>query len=1164
MKPLQYRQKSLCARTSFYSPAGKIIYLVQHMISAVVLTYFYCVLMERNMPNMSKAMEAVVENSPLPIGLYVGREMRIALANKAILRTWDKDETILGKTFREVLPEIEGQGFFEILDDVYTSGIPYAAAEAQVYLKINGAMKLHYFNFDYQPIKDEDGNVWAVLNTATDVTELVLSKRESSDTKEKLAFALEAAHIGTWELDLQHQTVQWDDRTRSFYGYPEEGSSVPYEVVVGSIHEEDREMVRQRVQQALDPAVSGGQYEATFRVVSGKHQRWLQCKGRAYFDSHNQPFRFSGTAEDITGSIEAEKKLKVAEQAAKFAIDGAALGTFNVDLATGKMIYSPVLALMLTGEYNEHLTREVFIQHILEEDLPLRREAYDTAYRTGLLQYEARFRWKDGSIHWVQVKGGFLFDQDKPFSLAGITMDITAQKLAALALQEAETRFSAAFENASMGMVFIQEDGRFSKANKSFADMLHYAPEEMNRLNYLRIVHKDFEEESRVAFNRMLSGEYSFFNSLVKFNTKEGGIIWGQVNITRIADEHNRTQNIIAIVADISNEVAARKEQQKLLSIVEHSTDFIGIFDLENNLTYVNRAGVDLLDVHTTHGIKSTDLLAPGDMEKMERVLPVLMDNGHWSGRLHYQNLRTQEIIPFYTDVFRLDSPITSKPIALACVARDIRAELAAQQSLINSERRFRNMIEQAPVAMLVLKGKELVFEKVNKYMLDILARDESIIGRSLYEVLPEISEHPILQHLAGIYTSGKPYRGMEIPVTLNRHGQLEEGYYSVSFTPLLEDGKVTGILQVATDETLQVKARKAIQESEAFLRGITTASPAALWMSDNEGNITYVSQIWIDWTGQQAAAHMGTGWFKPIVQEDVASATEKFRCNFTGRKYHECQFRIRHTDGTERWIECTGNPQYNSRGEFTGYVGACVDISQQKELEKQKDDFLAVASHELKTPVTTIKAYTQVLEMMLRNEGDAVKADMLKKLDSQISRLTNLIGDLLDVTKIQTGKMQFNREWFDLDEMVADVAGDLQHTTRNHQLITRLDYGSKLYSDKERLGQVITNLVTNAIKYSPGENRIIISTSEKNGEVSICVQDFGIGISEDHRSRVFEQFYRVSGDTQLTYPGLGLGLYISAEIIRREGGRIWVESEVGKGSTFCVVLPKEKNPAEL
>jgi PAS domain S-box-containing protein len=371
--------------------------------------------------------------------------------------------------------------------------------------------------------------------------------------------------------------------------------------------------------------------------------------------------------------------------------------------------------------------------------------------------------------------------------------------------------------------------------------------------------------------------------------------------------------------------------------------------------------------------------------------------------------------------------------------------------------------------------------------------------------------------------------------------------------------GEIIGIGAVMRDQRPELAAKQALADSEQLLRNITTAAPTGLWMSDDKGSLTYVNQTWVDWVGLPYDSQLGTGWLASVLDEDREKVRQKFIRATIQQQLFEVEFRIVHVDGTIHWCVATGKPQYDKSENFIGYIGACVDITEQKHLQQQKDDFIGIASHELKTPVTSIKAYTQILERMLLKKGDEKEAAMISKMDAQINRLTSLIGDLLDVTKINSGKLQFNDRNFDFNELVNEIVEDLQRTTEQHQLIENLQDIGIVYGDKERIGQVITNLISNAIKYSPGTEQIIIHSQLNEDEVTVCVEDFGVGIVEDKLNRVFEQFYRVSGDMQHTFPGLGLGLYISAEIIKREHGRIWVTSTPGKGSKFYFALPLKK-----
>lgn len=224
------------------------------------------------------------------------------------------------------------------------------------------------------------------------------------------------------------------------------------------------------------------------------------------------------------------------------------------------------------------------------------------------------------------------------------------------------------------------------------------------------------------------------------------------------------------------------------------------------------------------------------------------------------------------------------------------------------------------------------------------------------------------------------------------------------------------------------------------------------------------------------------------------------------------------------------------------------------KVLNAKKDEFIGLASHELKTPVTSINGYLQIVERGLK-EDDRYK-QFITKARAQVSKLTTLIEDLLDVSKIQTGKLPFSYTEFDLVNELTDVVDMMQQNNVTHKI--ELNYKQQpimLKGDEQRIEQVMINLITNAIKYSPGADKIVINAEQKGKKVRVSVQDFGIGIDKDQHDRIFSRFYRVE-NLAAHMSGLGIGLYISHEIIERHKGKMWVESELGKGSTFTFELP--------
>ncbi|HEY0896510.1 MAG TPA: PAS domain-containing sensor histidine kinase, partial [Sphingobacteriaceae bacterium] len=270
-----------------------------------------------------------------------------------------------------------------------------------------------------------------------------------------------------------------------------------------------------------------------------------------------------------------------------------------------------------------------------------------------------------------------------------------------------------------------------------------------------------------------------------------------------------------------------------------------------------------------------------------------------------------------------------------------------------------------------------------------------------------------------------------------------------------------------------------------------------------------------------------------------------------------DIEFRIRRKSTRElRWIHLKGEVARDEGSGRNKMIGTTFDITHQKELDRRRDELITIVSHELKTPVTSLKAAAQVLSRKLEKSGDGTGAGMLNKMNTQINRLVTLIGDLLNVSKIEGGHLQLRNAEFSFGDLVRDVVSDVQKTSGSHRIIISGLPDVRVRGDLERTGQVLINLLTNAIKYSPHADRIEVTAEATDEGVACHVRDFGIGIPEDRQQRVFERFYRASDDPNYSFSGIGMGLYISYEIIKRLGGRMWFESRENKGSTFSFSLP--------
>ena len=219
-------------------------------------------------------------------------------------------------------------------------------------------------------------------------------------------------------------------------------------------------------------------------------------------------------------------------------------------------------------------------------------------------------------------------------------------------------------------------------------------------------------------------------------------------------------------------------------------------------------------------------------------------------------------------------------------------------------------------------------------------------------------------------------------------------------------------------------------------------------------------------------------------------------------------------------------------------------------------EELISMVSHELNTPVTSLIGYAHLLQYRLKKQGDEESLRYLATVNKQLNRLTRLINDMLDISRVQQGKLQYLEELFDMDALVQETIENLQARTFTHQLLLEGRATAQVCGDRDRIGQVLINLVTNAIKYSPAADKVIVRLSNDRDNAIVSVQDFGIGIEAKHHRQIFERFYQVDEPAKKTYPGLGIGLYISNEIIKRHHGRLWVESQKGGGSTFSFSLP--------
>jgi len=259
--------------------------------------------------------------------------------------------------------------------------------------------------------------------------------------------------------------------------------------------------------------------------------------------------------------------------------------------------------------------------------------------------------------------------------------------------------------------------------------------------------------------------------------------------------------------------------------------------------------------------------------------------------------------------------------------------------------------------------------------------------------------------------------------------------------------------------------------------------------------------------------------------------------------------------DGRILHVSLTVSPIRDSQGNIIGASKIARDITDKVESEKRRDEFVSTASHELKTPITSQKAFGELLEQIIDKEGYTKLKPYIQRINQQTNKMTKLVEDLLELSRVQTARLKMENKKFIFDNLIDEIVSSVQLTTK-YKIIRNGKTNKKIYADRERLSQVLMNLLTNAIKYSPKTDKILVTTKVKGSSVITGIQDFGIGIAKEYHHKIFERFFRITDMDEKTYPGMGIGLFLSQEIISRHNGKLWVESVKGRGATFYFSLP--------
>ena len=516
-----------------------------------------------------------------------------------------------------------------------------------------------------------------------------------------------------------------------------------------------------------------------------------------------------------------------------------------------------------------------------------------------------------------------------------------------------------------------------------------------------------------------------------------------------------------------------------------------------------------------------------------------------------------------------------------------------------------------SPNATAIYTGENISVQNANQAMLDLWKKDKTVIGKPLEIAVPELKDQSFIDILKKVWHTGVAYTANNQMAELISNGERQAFYFDFVYQPLKNvNDEVYSILHTATDVTAKNQHERALKrawnseqallkeqvvneelaasneelaatneelqqmqenlhelnaeleqrverrtaalaKSEARSLSLLNAMPQQVWTATPEGVLDYVNQIVCNDFGYETKDILEKGWTMFIHPDDRNTVNLNWQKALKNGTEYMVEFRLRFKNGEYIWHLARAIPLIEDK-KIKLWLGTHTNIASQKNNEQKKDEFLSIASHELKTPLTSIKAFNQLMQKI---SVDDRFSSFVNRSAENIQRLERLINDLLDVTKINAGKMNYNMEPFSFRQMLLDSVENVKHTEPGHEINMESLLDITYTGDRFRLEQVMQNFLSNAIKYSPAGTKIVINSKIEQENIIVSVQDFGIGIAEENLDRLFDRYYRVD-NTAMQFEGLGLGLFISSEILKRHKGSFWIESKPGHGSTFYFRLP--------
>jgi PAS domain S-box-containing protein len=662
-------------------------------------------------------------------------------------------------------------------------------------------------------------------------------------------------------------------------------------------------------------------------------------------------------------------------------------------------------------------------------------------------------------------------------------------------LRDSGARFRATFENAAVGIARVAPDGCWLEVNQRLCDIVGYTRNELMTKTFGDITHPDDLESDWNQARRLLAGEIENYSMEKRYFRKDGSIVWVNKTVSLARKANGAPDYFVSVIEDISARKRLEEANLKRMALLAD-------------------VGVALAE----HQVSLQSML-----QKSAEAMVRHMDAAFariWTLNPKESLLELQASAGLYTHLNGRHSRVPFGELKIGLIAKERQPHLT--NDVVNDPR---------------ISDPEW-------------AREKGMVAFAGYPLLVED-------------------RVVGVMAMFSRH-------------PLTED-TVEAIATIAAPIAQGIerkRAEEALRASEEKFRILADTAPIMIWVSGADKLSTFFNKPWLDFTGLAMEEGLGSGWTEGIHQEDYDRCLETFNTSCEAREPFKMEYRLRRHDGEYRWILDHGVPRYSPGGDFLGYIGSCIDITERKQVEarereqlaleqaarataeaanRSKDEFLTMISHELRSPLNAVLGYTRMLR------SGPVDRDAINKVASIVERNAKaqlqIIEDLLDSASGATGKLQIKTRPVDLSTVLESALNTVRAAAEAKGIMLVADFGpgpEEMVGDSARLQQVVWNLLSNGIKFTPEGGRVELQMDSDANHIRIKVSDTGRGIEPEFLPFVFDYFRQADSSSTRRYGGLGLGLSLAKYLVELHGGTITAASEgAGRGATFTVTLPR-------